>query len=323
MKPLRRPLLSLLDASGQTRWRVAAAMHIVILTWCNIFCLESYVANAATYQLDDFQSGTLEGWSGALSLTLENNGGPDGTGDAFLHVTSTGGIGPGSHLAAYNGDSNWIGDLDALGAAFVEVDLMCPEDSVPLEMRLVLFGPVADPENLNNRWTSSTAAAVPNDGIWRTYSFSLAEVDLTRVGISATYDAMIADVLRVMLRHDAISPSFGGTPVAAELGVDNLRYVPAVVLGDMNQDGNLTSEDVALFVEALTNPLAYAARALPLPAETVGDVNQDGRFDLADNSSFSALFVSPTTSATEPVPEVSTIAMAVLVLLFHVLHTRR
>jgi len=89
--------------------------------------------------------------------------------------------------------------------------------------------------------------------------------------------------------------------------VSDLATVP---LGDMNFDGNITEEDIPLFVQALVDRDAYDAHgfvspvfyALPIPADVVGDVNQDGVFDFGDISAFSALFDEMATSNAVPEP---------------------
>jgi hypothetical protein len=43
---------------------------------------------------------------------------------------------------------------------------------------------------------------------------------------SATYEQMMADVVRVMIRHNEGQPSAQGTNIAGALGVDNVRLVP-------------------------------------------------------------------------------------------------
>ncbi len=67
--------------------------------------------------------------------------------------------------------------------------------------------------------------------------------------------------------------------------------------GDMNQDGNLTVDDSALFIEALVDSAAYAAHGFPFPADEVGDVNQDGTSDTGDTGAFSALLGGPASDA--------------------------
>ena len=154
-------------------------------------------ACAAALHVDDFQSGTKLGWSGGLFgdglPTLEPTGGPAGDGDAFLNMSANA-----TNLATYNRGASWTGDFDSIGATLVTADLMNTMGSEPLDVRVVLFGPHAK----NDRWTSSTPAAVPPDGIWRNYSFSLAETDLTHVAGLSSFDELMKNMARVMFRHD-------------------------------------------------------------------------------------------------------------------------
>ncbi|CAN5366987.1 hypothetical protein BH23VER1_BH23VER1_03600 [soil metagenome] len=165
--------------------------------------------------LSDFQDGTLQGWSGNAAPTIVTSGGPAGAGDAFLQ------IGGGNRFAIFNADPNYSGALSSTVTA-IDVDLMRPSnDPGSLEMRLVLFGP-----STNDRWTSLNAQMVPNDGLWRTYTFSVLEPDLTRVLGSGTYAALAANVDRTMLRHDPDPASATGIFAPGTLGIDNVAAVP-------------------------------------------------------------------------------------------------
>src|SRR5690606_10798213 len=130
-------------------------------------------AAAATLHVDEFQtpSSTL-GWVGGSSPTYVATGGPSGEGDGFLRISALN-----ANFATYNDSPDWIGSFESIGARYVIVDLMSPATSAPLEMRLVLFGP----GSTFDRWTSVTAQAIPNDGVWRTYAFSMTADDMTRV----------------------------------------------------------------------------------------------------------------------------------------------
>ena len=199
----------------------------------------------AVFQTDDFQSGTTENWTGNFTAppVLQLNGGPAGVGDAFLLASTNSPTGPGSNLSAHNSSSDWTGDYASLNAGSVKVDLMSPLGSAALEMRLVLFGPV----DLNDRWTSTNAAIVPNDGVWRSFEFSLAEADLTQIPGSSTYEVMFGNVFRVMLRHDAGGPSSGGSTVSGSVGIDNVRLVAAAppLNADFDDDGDVDGDDLS------------------------------------------------------------------------------
>jgi hypothetical protein len=199
-------------------------------------------ARGAALHVDDFQSGTILGWAGGASPVLVNDGGPAGVGDKFLSISTP----ANGHLATFNDGTAWTGNLTSIGATQIKVDLMSPAASAPLPTRVVLFGPGSTAV----RWTSTVAQTVPNDGVWRSYAFSLAEGDLTRVLGTATYPAMTADVVRVMLRFDPDTPSASGPLVPSPggiLNIDNVELAGAVVPptpGDFNSDGKVDAADL-------------------------------------------------------------------------------
>lgn len=164
--------------------------------------------------LTDFEDGMTAGWlgSGSPSVITES-------GRTFLRAVSFGGGGPGSHMAIHN-TSTWRGDYQTAGISAVQIDIANFGDTA-MFMRAVLHG--AD----GTRFTSTAGQNVPADGVWRTYTFSLAEADLTRVLLSASYASVISNVDRLMFRHDASTPSSGGSSIATFAGYDNIRAIPA------------------------------------------------------------------------------------------------
>src|SRR6476620_10626219 len=64
-------------------------------------------------QLNDFETGTTQGWTnggGASDPSNVTTGGPGGANDNFLRITARGGSGAGSRLASFNRSSQWIGN---------------------------------------------------------------------------------------------------------------------------------------------------------------------------------------------------------------------
>jgi hypothetical protein len=171
--------------------------------------LVSTPAAAATLHTDTFNPpvvpGSTLGWEGGFPLPVHvATGGPAGAGDGFLKVVASESA---AHLASYNLGVNWSGNYAAIGATRVTADLMNPVDSAPLDVRLVLF-------TANGaRWTSTVPHAVPADGIWRNYTFSIAEASLTQAQGADTYAQMLASIDRAMLRHQSGVPVAVGTPV--------------------------------------------------------------------------------------------------------------
>jgi hypothetical protein len=233
---------------------------------------------ASLLNVSDFEDGTRHGWDGELpNLTVVDSGGPNGEGDHFLQIVSDGGFGGrGSRLATFNRDPDWIGDYLAAGANRIELDMMnFTTTQEPVDMRAVLFGP----GSTSNRFTSLSSITVPNDGVWRHYSFSLANEDLMRVQGGASYDDMITGVVRAMFRHDSGGPSSGGTPVVATLGVDNITLVGASVLNcDFNDDGLCDGPDI----DALMNAVASGMN------EPSFDLNGDSVVDDQDRDEWLA-----------------------------------
>jgi hypothetical protein len=193
-----------------------------------------------------------------------SSGGPAGVGDAFLSISANN-----RNLAAYNLATAWVGDYQAIGATEVNVDLMSPSESDLLAMRLVIMGP-----DSSVRWTSSTAFDIPTDGIWRNYTFAIAEDEMTKVlGIgSVTWDDTLQNVERIMLRHDPGTPSSTGTAVAGSLGIDNVQLLgaPLVLRADFSVDGRVDGLDLAIWEGEFGNTGSAA------------DANGDGRADAAD-----------------------------------------
>ena len=168
-------------------------------------------------QVDDFQDGTTMGWGPGPFVTPAVNmpdSGPMGAGDNFLFVS------PGSRLAAFNIAARWTGDYLGAGVNAVSVDLRTTH-TTPLAIRVVLIGPTK-----SDRWTSTNAFTLPNDGNWYRRVFSLDETALTRVLGLSTYNDVITNVERIMFRHNIGAPSSQGSFTTATMGVDNARALP-------------------------------------------------------------------------------------------------
>lgn len=182
-------------------------------------------ACGATLHTDDFSAEGLSNWNGGdfggQVLSRQSSGGPAGAGDGYLQTFNES-----ANLAVYNSSSDWFGNYASISADRLIVDLRNEPGSQPVEMRAVLFGPTST----SNRWTSSQSQTVPADGVWRTYTFSLSEADLSLVQGVTTYAEMISDVRRIMLRHDTGAPSAGGEQITATLGIDNIRLASSAVV---------------------------------------------------------------------------------------------
>jgi hypothetical protein len=198
--------------------------------------------HAATLHVDTFDA-SVEDWvSGGATATHRAAGGAGGGG--FVELGSF------SHMAAYTVAERWTGSFAAVSATEIRAGLMAPTAAPPLQIRLVLFG-AGDPRGAD-RWTSAAPHMIPNDGVWRTYTFSLAEADLVAPGSpGAVYANIIGDVGRVMFRHDAGAPNHslddGEDAVEGTLGLDNIELAMAIsepTPGDFNGDGFVNAADL-------------------------------------------------------------------------------
>lgn len=187
-------------------------------------------ASAVTVgQVDTFQSGTLLNWAGGSSPTNIANGGPLGTGDRFLRLTSTGGFGQGSQMATYN-DFQWAGNYITPGVRMIECD-MKNLGFTDLHMRLVFFSQAF------SRYTSINPIILPAGGNWVRCYFPLREADLVLVDGSETYADALATTFRAMLRHNTV-PQSTGEPVAGQLGIDNITASAGWrISGNLNLEG--------------------------------------------------------------------------------------
>ena len=158
--------------------------------------------------ISDFESGGLEGWNPPRNNT-SNAGG-------FLEVSPAS---ANNRLSVHNTTIN--GTIDEAVFA-IEVEFMRPNGQTDLPMRLVLFGP-----GTGNRWTSTLAQMVPGDGVWRTYTYSILESDLTRVQGLGTYADLEGALNRIMFRFNSGAPAARGTTGATGvLNMDNVVALP-------------------------------------------------------------------------------------------------
>jgi hypothetical protein len=168
-------------------------------------------------QIDDFETLTTQNWSGGANPTNIPNGGPDGSGDAYLQITPSGtGYGP---LGTYN-QTQWTGDYTAAGVGRISFDLNNFGPS-PVALRISILTTVAT-------FTTTNEVVLPPNSGWVTAEFLLDPVAMTRTGGTGTFAQAMANVGKLLIRHDPdpISPSGQRNGVAATLGIDNVTALP-------------------------------------------------------------------------------------------------
>lgn len=176
-------------------------------------------------QVDDFESGSTSGWSEGGSSDnppkVEDNGGPDGIGDAWLEVESDGGSGAGSKMAFFN-RSQWSGDWSALGEAPRLEAFLSNPGTRALAIRIGLEMAGGD----GTRWVSTAAIALPAGAGWTRSTFDVSPSAMTRVSGTRSLAEVLAAVgeLRILSRESG--PAWTGDAISAKLGVDDFG-VPA------------------------------------------------------------------------------------------------
>lgn len=190
-------------------------------------------AGASLGQVDEFGDGTLQGWAmGRQSITdthMQNvtTGGPAGSGDGYLEVTSDNTSVAGGRPTFFN-QVQWTGDYLAAGITAIAMDLKNFTSTAPLTLRLAIEG---GPSVLvGGLFATSTSVTLTSGSDWTHVVFSLAPEDLVPVsGLSGTTGndvmAALGTVLELRLLNSA-APDWNGDPVGAVLGVDNIRAVP-------------------------------------------------------------------------------------------------
>jgi hypothetical protein len=175
-------------------------------------------------QMDDFQ-GSLDGWQSGLPVSpnptppsIVPNVGPSGAGDTAMEITSSGGLGAGSALVAFN-TAQWDGNYVAAGVTSITVDFR-NTGNTDLTMRLAFRGP-----DLTTWFVTNLGFDLLVGSAWQKVQFSLAETDLTRVAGTQTYATTFGNVSEMRIL-DNPALAFRGAPVAAALLVDNVTGVP-------------------------------------------------------------------------------------------------
>jgi hypothetical protein len=163
-------------------------------------------------QTDTFQDGTLNSWSsGAPNPTPPINissGGPQGSNDSYLRVTSSGGGSAGSKLVI-NNTNQWKGNYISSGIGSINMFLMNEGSSV-LQMRIALLSG-------STSCSSVDPIIVPVGSGWFAVNFPIFASALT----GGTVNTILTNVTEIRLLHRS-TPGTAGDPISAQLGIDNI-----------------------------------------------------------------------------------------------------
>ncbi|MEM9093173.1 MAG: hypothetical protein AAGC93_31155, partial [Cyanobacteria bacterium P01_F01_bin.53] len=170
---------------------------------------------------NNFEDGSTQGWGIGNSTahpsppTNVATGGPDGADDNFLQTQSNGGGGAGSRLAFFNDSADWTGDYAGGGVTGITASAN-NQGSGDIVLRVAL-------EGAGGRFVTTEGVTLSPGSGWQDVAFSIEAADLTAVG-GTDVAATLADVSQIRFINSP-TPSYQGSPVAAQLGIDNIETV--------------------------------------------------------------------------------------------------
>ena len=183
--------------------------------------------------LDDFEDGSTQGWfvgdpTHPFPPTNISAGGPDGSDDSYLRLTSLGQPGPGGRLAVLSGPQ-WAGNYLAENITQIRMDV---NNSGPSDLSLRLlfedFGGMGPPLNLA---LSADAVFVPANSGWQSIAFDVTSGGLIP-GIFGSVSGALTGTDTIRIFHNP-APEFGGPNIGPPmvnvvLGIDNISTFSAV-----------------------------------------------------------------------------------------------
>ena len=203
-----------------------AGLHLAAIVGALCAALGAAPAPAIVLgQLDDFQNGTLQNWtggtgSGGTAPINVSTGGPDGTGDRYLQISAND-----THLGT-NNTVQWSGNYTAAQVTRLIFHLN-NTGANPLALRISVHGP-------GGTFATTNETVLPPGSGWVAVEFGLDAASLTQTAGFGTLAQTLANVSTLLIRHDPdpISPFMvDGDPVSGTLGIDNVRALPEPGVG--------------------------------------------------------------------------------------------
>ncbi len=183
-------------------------------------------AQVVSGQVDTFESSTTLNWANGLPAAdpTVQLGGPGGALDHYLRIATNGvGIGQGSLLIAFN-RFQWVGDYTAAGVNAIEMDVrnfnLPGGMSVRVGLKTTTFS--------NTPGYVSLASLVPMDGLWHHFVFPLDSANMVPINAPPSLASVLGGGNAEMrILHNANDDLNGQStpPIAAQLGVDNVRAI--------------------------------------------------------------------------------------------------
>ena len=253
--------------------RITRARIVACSTGLLLACGQRGLGGVTLGQTDTFQDGTTNGWQqGGVSPNQPTNtpsGGPNGSGDMYLSVISSGAFGAGGKLVVFN-TQQWTGDFFTPGVTRVDAE-MDNLGSTPLFMRVALR------DAAGSEYSSTNSVMLGAGSGWTAVSFDLTSSGLSRVSGADSLSTTLSSVNEFRFLSAQFGPAFNGDTMAATLGLDDVHAAsaapPPPLPGDADRDGKVDLNDLLILAHH------YGASNATFD---VGDFNGDGVVNFAD-----------------------------------------
>jgi hypothetical protein len=217
-----------------------------------ILVICSPVAAITLGQVDDFEDGTTQNWTGASPENVANAG-PGGAGDNALFVKADGSAaGSGGKLVVVNRGFQWDGNWTSAGVVQIGMDVRNP-NALPLSMRIGIGGPggVSGGGTVayGDTHVSTQAITVAADNAWHQIAFPAAASNFTTLTpANGDIAAALASVVHFRILHNP-AVDFVGAAVDGDFYVDNIRAIgaPTTLAGDYNDNGKVDAADYVVW----------------------------------------------------------------------------
>ena len=197
--------------------------NLTILFFAAVNFLTAAAFAITPNQVDNFQDGTTQNWTGGSLDPIQPSilpGGFGGNSDIFLRVVSSGTITAGGKLVFFN-ITQWTGNYNA--ANIVNITMRVRNSGTSLLNLRIAFNGAAG-------WFVSTNPVnlIP-DGVWKIISFPAHPADLSGTGDPNT---TLSGVTAFRILHNSVA-NFTGEPVVAQLDIDDITAEsPTSVIGE-------------------------------------------------------------------------------------------
>jgi len=272
-------------SSGRESWHFQAVLRRTVrmrlsnrartFALAFLISLSASAARAITLgQVDDFQDGTTQNWTGSPTANAEDAG-PGGAGDNALFVNSD------LRVVTFNSNlTQWRGDFTAAGITHISMDVR-HQNASDLELRIGIANGIFFQNGLGDTYVSSLSITVPNDNAWHSIVLPIlaSDFDPNFANNTVPPDAAVAltNVTHFRILHNPSSGDFRGALGSDDFYLDNIRAISNS--GDFDNDGDVDGADflawqrntgvgnLSAWEESFGNTGALAAtHAVPEPA---------------------------------------------------------